>query len=114
MTDEEFLMQLADCRLPTSSFSHAAHVRLGYLCLRRQGLPAAVAQVRTLIQNYARSIGKGSLYDEAVTVAFLELIQEHMNSCGDAGGWETFKEKNPELLRKDAVKKRSRDFFDGS
>ena len=102
LNDSEFLADLEGCRLPVAAFNHAAHVRLGYLCLREQAFPAALVRVRSLIKNYANSIGKGSLYDETITVAFLELIHEHLRSRGDAGGWDTFEEQNPELMRKDA------------
>jgi len=111
MTDIEFLVDLEACRMPVAAFNHAAHVRLGYLCLREQEFPAALARVRGLIKNYANSIGKGSLYDETITVAFLELIHEHLRSRGDAGGWDAFKEQNPELMRKDALQRPSRDIF---
>jgi hypothetical protein len=111
MTDEQFLADLDTCRLPATDFNHAAHVRLGYLCLRKHGYPEALGRVRSLIQNYANSIGKGSLYDETITVAFLTLIQEHLSRRGDAGGWEAFRAQNPELLRKDVVQRLSRDIF---
>lgn len=107
MTDDEFLAQLTACRLPEGAFNHVAHVRLGYLCLRDCSFSHALTQVRTLIQNYANSIGKGSLYDEAITVGFLELIDKHLTHRGDAGGWEAFREQNPELLRKDALQRSS-------
>jgi hypothetical protein len=111
MTDAQFLADLEACRLPAADFNHAAHVRLGYLCLREHAYPEALARVRSLIQNYANSIGKGSLYDEAITVAFLTLIQEHLSRRGDAGGWEAFRDLNPELLRRDALQRPSRDIF---
>jgi hypothetical protein len=108
MTDTEFLTNLEGCRLPAADFNHEAHVRLGYLCLWGQEFPAALARVRALIKNYAKSIGKDSLYDETITVAFLKLIHEHMRRCGDAGGWDAFKEQNPELLSKHALQRTSR------
>jgi hypothetical protein len=111
MTDTEFMANLEGCRLPAAAFNHAAHVRLGYLCLKEQEFPAALLRVRALIKNYANSIGKGSVYDETITVAFLGLIQEHLRSRGDAGGWDAFKEQNPELLRKDALQRPSLDIF---
>lgn len=111
MTDHEFLTNLEGCRLPAAAFNHAAHVRLGYLCLREQEFPAALVRVRGLIKNYANSIGKGALYDEAITVAFLELIHECLRIRGDAGGWDAFKEQNPELLRKDVLRRPSREIF---
>ena len=88
MTDTEFLANLEACRMPVGAFNHAAHVRLAYLCLREQEFAAALVRVRGLIKNYANSIGKGSLYDETITRAHLELIQEHLRSRGDAGGWD--------------------------
>jgi hypothetical protein len=36
MTDEEFMAALESCLLPASQFNHAAHVRAGYVYLRRQ------------------------------------------------------------------------------
>jgi hypothetical protein len=111
MTDEQFLADLDACRLPATEFNHAAHVRLGYLCLRQHGYPEALCRVRSFIRNYANSIGQGSLYDETITVAFLTLIHEHLRSRGDAGGWEAFKEQNPELLRKAALRRPPRDIF---
>jgi hypothetical protein len=111
MTDEQFLADLEACRLPATEFNHAAHVRLGYLCLREHAYPEALSRVRSVIQNYANSIGKGERYDETITVAFLTLIQEFLSGRGDAGGWEAFREQNPELLRKDAVQRPSRDIF---
>lgn len=111
MTDHQFLADLEACRLPATEFNHAAHVRLGYLCLREHAYPEALGKVRSLIQNYANSIGRGGLYDETITVAFLALIQEHLKGRGDPGGWEAFREQNPELLRKDAVQGPSRDIF---
>lgn len=111
MTDTEFLANLEGCKLPTAAFNHAAHVRLAYLCLREEDFPAALVRVRALIKNFADSIGKGSLYDESITVGFLELIHEHLQKRGDAGGWEAFKEQNPELLRKDALQRPPRDIL---
>lgn len=111
MTDTEFLANLEACRMPVGAFNHAAHVRLAYLCLREQEFAAALVRVSGLIKNYANSIGKGSLYDETITRAHLELIQEHLRSRGDAGGWDAFKEQNPELLRKDALQRPSPDIF---
>jgi hypothetical protein len=76
--------------LPAAAFNHAAHVRLGYLCVRDQKFPAALLRVRALIKNYANSIGKGSLYDETIIVAFLRLIHEQMRSRGGVDGWDAF------------------------
>lgn len=103
MTDEEFIAEFEAYRLPESLFDHAAHVRAGYLYLRRQKFPQAVARMCTAIEGYARSLGRADRYHETITIAFMALIQEHVYRRGDGGGWEEFKARNPELLRKDAL-----------
>ena len=103
MTDEEFVADLEACLLPESSFNHIARVRLGYLSLKKHGIPEAAFRVSSAIKKYANSLGKSSLYHETITVAFLALIHAHLADRGDAGGWNAFKEHNPELLRKDAL-----------
>jgi hypothetical protein len=103
MTDEEFIEELEARRLPEPLFDHAAHVRAGYVYLRRQKFPLAVARMCTAVEGYAASLGRADRYHETVTIGFMALIQEHMKRRGDGDGWEGFKSQNPELLRKDAL-----------
>jgi hypothetical protein len=103
MTDEEFIAALENCQLPASQFNHAAHVRAGYLYLRRQKFAHALSRLCTSICQYAQSLGKSGLYHETITVAFLALINERLYQRGDGGGWEGFARANADLLRKDAL-----------
>jgi hypothetical protein len=103
MMDEEFLSALERCELPAEAFTHAAHVRAGYLYLCSGGFDAALGRMRCAIQRYAAHLGKPDKYHETITVAYLALIHERLNEGGDAGGWASFKERNPDLLERNLL-----------
>lgn len=103
MTDEEFLRALERCELPAEAFTHAAHVRAGYLYLRAGGFDAALGRMRAAIQRYAAHLGKPDKYHETITVAHLALIHERLSECGDAGDWGRFQEQNPDLFERDLL-----------
>jgi hypothetical protein len=101
--DALFLAALEDCSLAADCFDHAAHVRAGYLYLRRAPFPQATAAMCTSIARYARALGKPERYHETITVAFMALINVRLRQQGDGGGWEQFRARNPQLLRGDAL-----------
>jgi hypothetical protein len=103
MTDEEFLSALERCELPAEAFTHAAHVRAGYLYLRAGGFDAALARIRAAIRRYAAHLGKADKYHETITVAYLALIQQRLCERGDAGGWAGFREQNQDLFERDLL-----------
>ena len=97
MTDEQFLLALESCSLQESEFGHRAHVRAGYLYLKKSGFAAALERMRQSIRAYATHHGKSDRYHETITVAYLALIQQCMFERGDAGDWATFARANPAL-----------------
>jgi hypothetical protein len=99
MTDEEFIRALENCRLPERDFGHAAHVRAGYLYLRRTDFAGALARIGRAIRNYAAHLGNPDRYHETITVAYLALIQQHIYERGNGGGWTAFARDNAELLQ---------------
>lgn len=101
MTDEEFLTALERCELPPHEFTHLAHIRAAYLYLRASGFDAALPRIQRAISNYAAHLGRADKYNEAMTVAYLSLIHQHMSARGDAGGWLAFARENPDLLKRD-------------
>jgi hypothetical protein len=98
MTDEEFLRALESWALPESEFGHHAHVRAGYLYLKKFDFAEALDRIRRSIRAYATHYGKPDRYHETITVAFLALIQQCIFERGDGGGWAAFAQSNPELL----------------
>jgi hypothetical protein len=103
MTDEEFLGALERCELAANAFTHAAHVRAGYLYLRAGGFDAALGRIRAAIRRYAAHLGKADKYHETITVAYLALIQQRLCERGDAGGWRRFCEENQDLFDPDLL-----------
>ena len=93
MTDEEFLAVLERCELAAEAFTHAAHLRAGYLCLRAGGFDAALGRMRSAIQRYAAHLGKPDKYHETITVAYLALIHQRLSEGGDAGDWASSRSK---------------------
>ena len=103
MTDEEFLCAVEMCELPPVDFSHEAHVRVAYLCLRDADFADALARIRRLLRAYVAHLGKADRYHETITVACAALIQQAMCERGDGGAWPAFARENSELLRSDLL-----------
>ena len=103
MTDEEFLTALERCELAAEAFTHAAHVRAGYLHLRAGGFDAALGRMRSAIKRYAAHLGKPDKYHETITVAYLALIHERLRQGGDGGEWASFQAQNLDLLERDRL-----------
>lgn len=101
--DAQFLAALEAATLPPELFDHAAHVRAGYLYLRRLPFPQATAAMCATIANYARALGKPERYHETITVAFMALINAQLRRNGDGGSWQDFRARHPQLLRRDAL-----------
>ena len=98
MTDDEFLRALECCTLPESEFGHHAHVRAGYLYLKKSNFAEALVWIRRSICAYANHHGKPDRYHETITIAYLALIQQCIVERGDGGGWAAFAQSNSELF----------------
>src|SRR5438445_12686959 len=70
LNDEEFLAAFHGCRLKTSEFRHADHLRLAWLHLHREPLEMALANVRVGIQKFAQQHNATGLYHEPITTAW--------------------------------------------
>ena len=93
-----FVRSFEACTLPADRFHHADHVRLGWVMLREEPLPRALAWFCDGLKRYAASLGKAGLYHETITVAFLLLIQERQQRQ-PAETFSEFAARNPDLLR---------------
>ncbi len=97
MNDDAFLTALEDGSLPAAAFDHTAHVRAGYLYLRRLGFLPGMAAFRTALHAFAERLGVLDKYNETVTMAFLVLIHERM-ADGPASDWPSFAAAHPDLF----------------
>jgi len=95
VTDERFLADFETGSLPKEDFTHAAHMRLAWICLRRDGFLLGSQRVIAGIQAFARLHGATGLYHETVTRAWLTLI-----AAADpegASSFDVFRAENPQL-----------------
>ena len=95
--DKEFLSSFEQCSLGSKCWTHAAHIRMGWLVLQEENsFESALKRIRQGIQRFNasnNSIG----YHETITVAFAQIINER-RQLGDS--WEMFAEKNRDLFEK--------------
>jgi len=75
--DDEFLEAFHSCRLGTSEFRHADHLRLAWLHLEREPFDIALECVRGGIQTFAKYHNLSGLYHETVTTAWMHLLATH-------------------------------------
>ena len=85
-------------RVPDGDFTHADHVRVAWELLRRYPMGRALDQVTQGICALAEQRGLPGLYYATITTFYVLAIAERMGEAGDAGEFEAFAAKNPELL----------------
>jgi hypothetical protein len=95
VTDGEFLEAFEVGTLPKDDFTHAAHVRLAWICLRRDGFEEGSLRVVAGIRAFAALHGATGLYHETVTRAWLALVAA-ADTAG-AASFDAFLAENPQL-----------------
>ena len=93
LSDEEFLEAFHSCRLKTSEFRHADHLRLAWLHLAREPFDTALDSVRSGIQAFAKHHKLSGLYHVTITTAWMHLLATH-----EENSFEEFLEVNESRL----------------
>jgi hypothetical protein len=101
MTDETFLAAFEDTSLPRHEWTHAAHVRMGFLYLSRLPYADAEATIVAGIQRYNAAKGNHTGYHHTITIAFARLIASRLTGSD----WPTFVTTNPDLLTFGCIQK---------
>ena len=96
MTDAEFLAAFEAGNVAAPS--HAAHVRAAYALLGQCSFADALPRLAAALRRIAAAAGRPKRYHETITVAYLALIQQHLDERGPADSWDEFARLNPELL----------------
>jgi len=96
--DTAFVAAFEDTTLPPERFHHADHIRLAWLLLAADDLPAALDRFRRGLRRYAAALGKADLYHETITVAYVLLIHERREGGPAGEPFEDFARRNPDLL----------------
>lgn len=93
LTDDDtaFLNSFEQCSLGAKCWTHAAHIRMGWLMLETSNsFDDALARIRAGIMRF--NSAKNSIgYHETITVAFAQLI-DSKRQPGES--WSTFAERN--------------------
>lgn len=98
LDDQVFIAAFEDASLATAQFHHDDHVRLAWLFLQQDELPAAINRFSTGLKKFAAAHGLDGLYHETITLAYLLLINERMDRQGEPQSWSDFAAQNPNLL----------------
>lgn len=97
--DDQFLAAFEQCRLPENQWTHAAHIRVAWLCLNLDEPAAALQRIRHGILRYNTEVlHRRHKYHETVTVAFTRIVADRMR-VGDA--WNDFAQRIDDLLDPD-------------
>ena len=99
MTDDAFLDAFERCRLPREAWTHAAHVRMAWLSLRRGRIGDVIPAVRERIGRLNLALGgPPDAYHETITVAYLRLIDVRISREPGVDTFDDFASRNPDLL----------------
>ena len=85
--------------LEASQFPHREHVRMGFEMLRRHDFAETVFHFSSTLRAMAVRAGKPQAFHQTVTIAFLSLIAERIDS-GDYADFDSFARANADLFDK--------------
>lgn len=88
--------------IPAAGFPHREHVRMAFEMLRRHDFPETVLHYSRALRAMAAQAGKPEAFHQTVTIAFLSVIAERMES-GGAAEFSAFAQANPDLLEKSVL-----------
>lgn len=93
--------------VPPESFHHADHVRLAFAYLLTYPHVQALERFSEALKTFASKQGKAERYHETITWAYFFLIRQRMAQMPDSSDWNSFAERNPDLLEwQDGILKR--------
>jgi hypothetical protein len=98
MEDERLIELFEAGEAPPEGFHHEHHVRAAWWYLRQHRLPEALVRFSTALHRFALAHGKPQLFHETITVAYMLLINERLDTTGRDASWEVFASENGDLL----------------
>ena len=85
--------------IAAAGFAHREHVRMAFELLRRHDFAETALHFSRALRAMALQAGKPQAFHQTVTIAFLALIAERMESSG-CQDFARFERAHPELLDK--------------
>jgi hypothetical protein len=101
-TDSPELARFLRCEIVPSEFPHREHVHIAYEMLKRHDFPETVLHFSRTLRAMAEKAGRPEAFHQTVTIAFLSLIAERIESGGVAD-FADFAQANPDLLEKSVL-----------
>ena len=101
---KELAKSFEACDIDASDFSHADHVGVAYEILRRYDFLDASVRYSNSIKTIATAAGAEQKFNTTITLAFLSLIAERMETTAH-DSYEEFLEKNPDLFKGNVLTK---------
>ena len=95
-SDERLLLAMEKAALDPEVFTHEAHLRWGWLLMRKNGVEAAVRIACKHLKDYTIQLGAADKYNETVTVAAVRAINHFQMRCR-AESFQEFLEQSPGL-----------------
>jgi hypothetical protein len=83
-------------------FPHCEHVRMGFEILRRHDFAEAALRYSRALRAMTERIGKPEAFHQTITIAFLALIAERLQTGGHAE-FAAFAAANPDLMDKSVL-----------
>jgi len=93
------------CDLDPAAFGHQEHVGVAYEMLRKYDFLTAAAKYADSIRTIATKAGAPEKYNATITLAFLSLIAERMQTCRH-DDCDDFLAQNQDLMSKDFLLQR--------
>ena len=97
--DSPELERFLSCEIVPSEFPHREHVRIAFEMLKRHDFPETALHFSRTLRAMAERVGRPEAFHQTITIAFLSLIAERMES-GGAADFAGFAQANPDLLEK--------------
>ena len=88
--------------IAAGEFPHREHLRMGFEMLRRHDFAETVLHYSRALRAMTHKAGKPQAFHQTVTIAFLSLIAERMESS-PAGDFTAFTRANPDLSEKSVL-----------
>ena len=99
---ESFFERFEQLRIPPGAFGHRDHMEAAYEMLRKYSFLEATSRYARTIQTMARRAGAEKKFHVTITLAFMSLIAERMEST-DHRDFETFSRVNEDLFARDVL-----------
>jgi hypothetical protein len=96
LDDQIFTEKFENCQLDPTWFTHEAHLRLGYLYIRRWGIGLASDKLCEGIARFDRVFGSGTKFHKTITKASAGIIGHFMRKA-KATDFRTFIHEFPQL-----------------